>query len=771
MVVMEVEAQPEQQAATLDPCPPRRRRRPALSCLECRRRKIKCDQKSPCTHCSRHKTLCAYRDDVLPIRRRRTPASTTSAPSPDPASPSRAALRTPGQQPPPNGNTSSDKQEGPSAPLTVSRDYGIVSGGSNLSSNYRAPGHSADIQGMLRRIQKLEESTNCQQHNHPSKRAIFCGNHPDPSSIDEPGDWKQLFTKPRDMGKGGWVNGAQEFDLIIACWVAIVSRPSETTWSKDPETHAMVCQAGDILRQCKKIAKTVKRARPTRSLLSSSSFLAPPSREISDTMVDLYFASFESTHRILHFPTFSADYQRYWDSADTAPAELRLAVLLVIGIGSSLRDHGTPDATIANAELVHHWIYAAETWLAGPLEKDRVSIPGLQVYCLTILARQVFAIGGDTVWMSTGSLIHRAMQLGLHRDPTKLPGQRSLTLQNEIRRRLWATILELVVQASLDSRMPPRISFDEFDTRPPSNVDDADMDDTTSVLEPHHKARFTDTSIQIALLESLPNRLKIVQLLMGLGTEHSYPRVLELSSELTSDLQKNTILMKNTERNISTPFRRNLLDYLLRRFIIPLHFFFSNQAHANPMYYYSLKLSIDTATAIMTPEPDDGFARLMVSGGGLFREGVRLCSMATGLELLLQAQAQSLDGTLARVGEYREHLKRGIRDMAALSEERIRLGETNVKNHMFLCMILAAAEAIEKDLPVELEVARGARDSLEHCHGILMTRVEKLSLASTPDTGLGASADEMEFGVDGYSLGLDWETLMADQGFFGEMVP
>jgi Fungal Zn(2)-Cys(6) binuclear cluster domain len=37
--------------------PIRRRRRPALSCLECRRRKIKCDQKNPCGQCTQSKKL------------------------------------------------------------------------------------------------------------------------------------------------------------------------------------------------------------------------------------------------------------------------------------------------------------------------------------------------------------------------------------------------------------------------------------------------------------------------------------------------------------------------------------------------------------------------------------------------------------------------------------------------------------------------------------------------------------------------------------------
>lgn len=41
------------------PC--RRRRRPALSCLECRRRKIKCDRENPCGQCVSAGTGCTFR--------------------------------------------------------------------------------------------------------------------------------------------------------------------------------------------------------------------------------------------------------------------------------------------------------------------------------------------------------------------------------------------------------------------------------------------------------------------------------------------------------------------------------------------------------------------------------------------------------------------------------------------------------------------------------------------------------------------------------------
>ena len=44
--------------------PPRKRRRPALSCVECRRRKIKCDRDYPCEHCKRNGSNCTFTDAV-----------------------------------------------------------------------------------------------------------------------------------------------------------------------------------------------------------------------------------------------------------------------------------------------------------------------------------------------------------------------------------------------------------------------------------------------------------------------------------------------------------------------------------------------------------------------------------------------------------------------------------------------------------------------------------------------------------------------------------
>ena len=94
------------------------------------------------------------------------------------------------------------------------------------------------------------------------------------------------------------------------------------------------------------------------------------------------------------------------------------------------------------------------------------------------------------------------MQMGLHRDPEHLPKMSILNV--ELRRRLWATIMEMTVQSSLEAGLPPLISFSDFDTKPPLNINDSDIDESTQVLPTaRDRAIFTQTSLQLALLQSL----------------------------------------------------------------------------------------------------------------------------------------------------------------------------------------------------------------------------------------------------------------------------
>jgi len=310
------------------------------------------------------------------------------------------------------------------------------------------------------------------------------------------------------------------------------------------------------------------------------------------------------------------------------------------------------------------------------------------------------------------------------------------------------------------------MSFDEFDTEAPSNNNDDEIDESTTPLQPHPRNTYTSTSTQLLLLDSLPTRLRTLQLLNGLHSELSYMDVLALSSEITEAYRSCRNFMKDNETSGVTPFHRNLLDYLMRRFMIPLHCPFASKGRTNPLFAYSLKVSMDTAMAIISPEPDEAFSRLMAIGGGMFREGIRYATAVISLELIAQVEAQRLDGTLYYSSQYRELLKQAMRDMVTLSTERIRQGETNIKSHMFLSMIIAQVEATEEGTSCELKMAQSAKDSLEFCRDLLRTRAGTVSLLSPHYTRRSpASLDggQEDYGLD---LDLDFDFFLPDATFF-----
>lgn len=802
-----------------------RRQRPALSCWECRRRKIKCDRNTPCAHCARHGSQCTYKlhgDVNQPISRTSDNHDTIVLPcevSPAQTEQTLQAL------------TATFIE---SASPVEACDYPGASGASGASTNSRsatvADTHTRKeaqecsdqlpsrikvkevprvsnlhFDDLVQRVRKLEEALSRRGDSSNTLTGIVharlvpedvlhssLAQHTRISSQFEPPGWQVVLNKSRDLGRSRRMGEAPEFDAIIAIYKAIIGKSNQDLHAQDLEISLLIKQAGEFNLSCKNLARRLKIGRPSKGLAPVSTTqmldtqLTPPSREVADAMTNLYFECFESTHRILHVPTFWVEYSGYWEHPHSATNDLRLKLLLVVAIGSSVYDHGDSNAVLRNAEVVEPWIYAAETWLAGPLEKSRLSISGIQIYCLTIIVRQIFSVGGDLVWMSMGSLVHRAMQMGFHREPKCLLAGMPV-LQTELRRRLWATILDLVVQASLDAWMPPRISFDEFDVEPPSNINDDEMDETTTEITPHPRTAVTSTSIQLALYDTLPVRLRIVQHLNGLHPDKSYSRVLALSSELIDALRicSSLSMVKERDKDQShiTVFHHSLLDFLIRRFMIPLHLFFSNQARSNPPFHYSLKLSLDAAFAIITSittvppaehNPNDGaFLKLLTTSGGLFRQGFRNAITAISLELLSHLSTQQQDGTLHRASQYRDLLKQKIRDLLALSEQRIRCGETNVKSYMFLAMILAQVEAVEAGVEMELAIAKNARDSLQFCHEILSTRAADVSLASS---GAGRepfdnTLDDMStptpdsMGFENIGLDWDWESCFPNADF------
>ena len=135
------------------------------------------------------------------------------------------------------------------------------------------------------------------------------------------------------------------------------------------------------------------------------------------------------------------------------------------------------------------------------------------------------------------------MYLGLHRDPAHFT--KIKPFHAEMRRRLWTTVVELTVQSSLDMGMPPMLSEHDYDTKPPSNLDDCDMGEEDNGLEYVQPADvYTDCSIQIAFAESLPIRLEIVRLINSLQFDLGYRECLRIGTELAKLCETKTCFFK-----------------------------------------------------------------------------------------------------------------------------------------------------------------------------------------------------------------------------------
>ncbi|KAH7035825.1 uncharacterized protein B0I36DRAFT_217064, partial [Microdochium trichocladiopsis] len=712
-----------------------RRRRAALTCLECRRRKIKCSREDPCAQCVAANVGCFYRTFRAPGEHsaHNTPQAIGEAEL-SPAQRKRV-VKTPASTATTHANSVLDIVTPQGTPKDTAPAGATHS---SLDTLDEEDGQPPIWPQLITRADDAESVVDPDGLQTTTHREVLVREH-------GTGSPQILLDKTRMPVWGHLFATAPPLRLILSCVLAATGQQADPRFERqDNGTKALVDEMSTLLRECKQTARRVKQGRPSRNPPGSQPMdLAVPTREVADEAARLYFRNFESTHRILHIPTFWAEYEHFWRtqgqgqaedqrgaSSETPPPQrrqhhrLRLKILLVIALGISLDPKLALDHQFRMR--AERWVHAAQLWLAGPVEKDRLDVSGLQIHCLTLLARQIYSVGGDLVWMSAGTLLHTAMQMGLHRDPKHLvlqhkaprSGNSTLVLRAELRRRLWATVLELVVQTSFDVALPARVTWDDFDTEPPANVDDEDLVRDGLVLDAPTKPRgkpkgvLTQTSVQLLLYASLPLRLMLLERLNGLRSELFYADILALSADLArarshahaqlSRFQQREGVAANHDRNPParvTAFHQNMLSILLGRFLLHLHCSFAARARVNPIFHFSLTTTLDFAfDVIFAGDKDEGaaaFAHLLASAGGMFRETLRNAQSVVCLELLSAVRAHYL-----RTGHNTDRhialLKHVVCRAREICLARIRdAGESNVKAYLFQRLTLAQAAAIE----------------------------------------------------------------------------
>lgn len=283
--------------------------------------------------------------------------------------------------------------------------------------------------------------------------------------------------------------------------------------------------------------------------------------------------------------------------------------------------------------------------------------------------------------------------------------------------------MELNVQASLDAGMPPIVSIQDFNTESPSNLDDADMNGYTQNISSKTHTVVTDTSLQIFLVNCLRPRLDILRMMNGLNPEVSQHEIVALTSEINDYCNNCREFVKKDPQTGSDVFRHNFSDLLIRRFLLSLHRPWACRAHEGPLSFFSRKISYDVATALLSPLTDDSFTHLLLRGSGIFKNRIIHVSLALASELLIEIQDKGSDPIMQKPWDYRSMLVAAVHEARSQSAQRMKLGETNVKLHMKLSIILTKAENPTLGQSLQEKMIESARDSLQMSYAAIQANV------------------------------------------------
>lgn len=477
-----------------------------------------------------------------------------------------------------------------------------------------------------------------------------------------------------------------------------------------------------------------------------------PPRTTCDHLVEAYINTFETVLRILHVPSFSREYERFWRSPMSSrsietddPMACKLMVILALGSTVVLSLHGNGGPAEDRAYLqksVPLWISYSKQWLTKRMPSaQRSDLNIAQIICLLALVRHVHADDGASsaalVQPGDYDLARIGMQMMLHRDPSqrnpKMPRK-----EVEIRRRLWATMVELSLQRSLDEDLPATLMPESYDCLPPSDISDEELEsDTPSELT--QSRDLTPSTVLVLLSETQRLRLRCVHLINSPAAPKTYQDAYKLASNLASACGSNIDAL----RSMPTPpsdFQIQMLQTYTRQFVRALHEPFTNHPASG---HYSRKVHTEVAArmigyppslalittadaetrmdarpqATLTEGRADACVALRVFAQGYLGRVQRQAAISMSLYLIKELEAYSFPAT---DGASWTRLHNMVRDTISVFERRVRVsrGFYGTRELVFLASAEAYIGALIRgcrSAEIDEAVARSAEKALGLC--------------------------------------------------------
>ncbi|EAQ86867.1 hypothetical protein CHGG_08120 [Chaetomium globosum CBS 148.51] len=648
--------------------PPRKRQRVRLSCLECRRRKLSCDREFPCSRCLQSGTpeRCEYET------------------RPGLAPPNKLGL-------PPTALAGLDARL--SLPSTGGESPYFRKDGRESDRIRRLELEVAQLKNLLVKQVSLDGSTVQDRSpllDHPKSDV-----EPEPEVEVPP--FLQTQETVADREELRFFRG-KEFKTRYfgphSAFLAFQELTGLCPFMK--ETSEEWLRPLHIHRTKDRRKGAEERERKFREPDLSLESLLPPKEE-TDSLVNIYLDQFEQVHRIVHIPAFRRDYAKFWLPSETRNAAFTALVLAIMGISSCLAaqmPHKFEKMVSHSHANAIRWVEAVDEWQEQQSQKHRRLIH-YQIACLIYLAKRVNTMKKKRFWRNAGSMTQDAVSVGLHREPSHMCDKIS-PFNQEMRRRIWATIQSYDLQASFDHGLPSILCSLHYDVNPPRNIDDDEFDEDTKELPPSHPPTdYTFSSYQHISRHSLPLRLELSRVLTGPPEELDYDRVIRYTNEINQEIDSlpswdvgDAGATSSQDPVLKKPLLAyTLLHIQLRQYIIPLHQPFLRLRKANSKYQYSEIIYYNAARDMVLL--NDRLAQQGIRTLNFLREDSLTLAINLSSVTMLQPR-----GSTNMIMINSQHTLQLLERCLAMKEDRIlRCGNNEPWGYSIMCAAFGLLEA------------------------------------------------------------------------------
>lgn len=374
---------------------------------------------------------------------------------------------------------------------------------------------------------------------------------------------------------------------------------------KDEQLRVSVAQV-KFLQKKSSVASpsSVQEPEFSLALLKLQEFMPP--KPYCDRLVAVYFRHFERTMRVLHTPSFMRQYDQIWTQGN--PDIFTSSSIIPIATAIMTMAYHMDEPGQSNENLPHRTylknaaIDLVQAWLDELPRKQRTELSTLQVETLVLLSKSLRGLHPEKLWCSSGALVRSAMVLGLHIDNATI--LQIPPFQAEMRRRLWATVLEIDLQASMATGMPlvmPEISAVSIVL---SNLDDSMFDESSISLPTSQSLEtYTDNLYQIILASSLHQRLKALSLVQR--PTINVQEATSIGHQVEDCLLRIPKILSLDAKNAQYPdsgslLHRVLLDLYLRRPLLCLYKPLLLQPLSTATYLDIQKHCLESSQAILS---------------------------------------------------------------------------------------------------------------------------------------------------------------------------